>query len=225
MPRIKDKLINQCCGAVQRDSKLTWFNKIARLFKRSTPNNLYGEKFAHLILYANENVRAEIVTKMLKETFKDSFILVKSERSEEKGKVTAIGSDNTTSDIKRGLHYHCFITYDCKEGVNPDLSFKSTVREMLKNRGKKLMVNKSKKHFRFRGYNIVSDSKFYDQWDVFHASAEDWKQSRDQGIYKYISLPITEHTQYRLLNWLASCTKERTSARNRNCMIHDNRKK
>lgn len=220
MPTPHNPLIKKMNPSVQKDCNISWFNRIVKLFDRSNPNHIYGERIGHLILHAHSNKRFTHITEFLSDHFPDSLILVKEEVSKETTKAIR---DKEEEVIIKDLHYHCYITYKPSGDVNPDASFRSKVREILKNKGREKNFHKEDSSYRFRAYNVVTSAKWFGAWDVFYNSyAEHLEQGTD---YKCLSLPVTEDTKIRILSWVSYAAKKTTSRSKRNCRILDNRNK
>jgi hypothetical protein len=237
----KDNFIKLMSDNVQKDSNATWFNKLAVLFDHNNSSNLYGENIAHLILYANDRVRFNDVTNLLSKAFPESLFIIKCEHSE-KGTVKAntdVESEEETKINKRA-HYHCYITYNCKAGICIHKSFKSKVREMLKNKkstnrymlrpsAAKIKPIEAVRPWLFTGYNIVNDDNNYDpahlaEWDVFYNTPEARRSAYFNGKLGDKSVvPITHSNGLKVMNWIAYATKNRTVKVRKNFIIVDNR--
>lgn len=222
--------------SVESGSHQAWLEKIAPYFDASNPHNLYGESIAHLILYASGKTRFEHVSRLIKDHFPDSFILVKQERSKDKVEVDT-GEKGVHTEIVKGLHYHCFLTYTPKDqSKNPHLSFESKVREMLKGKVRPKTSNMKPidhyKSWRYTGFRKISDKNRYNygeshlkDWDVFFNTIEERRlaeSNRDVG--KRFLVNITHENSNRVFNWVAYAAKKKTAKGRKNCLIYDNRK-
>jgi hypothetical protein len=211
---VKNEVIGELCQSVQDDSKATWFNILCDQFKDDTH---YGKQFAHLILHSkHKSIRYSQVTGFLKKNFPNSFILVKQEEVPEGSeKTTAITDTDTVTSkeraIPKGLHFHCIISYEAEDGINASRSFRTKVQHALKNKFQQRNFHTKDPTYKFCAYNIVSNAKYYNEWDVFHNSLIEQQVSRTSGDYKCISKPLNNNTKLCLLNWMAYLTKERTA--------------
>lgn len=241
MPLVKNKLIDEMSPAVRRDSKLSWFNKLASLFDANSPGHIYGERIGHLILYANDHVRFNDVSLLLSKSFPGSLYIIKCEKGS--GFLDArTDIDGDSSVIPKSLHYHCYITYSPAGDVDPDRSFKHAVFAMLSNRKKNCrfvaLVKPAKKkmskldysrNYKFLGYNLVTARNLYDKeylrsWDVFYQTPSlRGCDVIDGGVNKRCLAVVNEANALRVLNWLAYASKENTAHGRKNCIIKDNR--
>ncbi|KAA1151638.1 hypothetical protein EU510_12280 [Pseudoalteromonas sp. FUC4] len=226
MPATHHSLINSIHRKFKADANVSWFNKLVKLFDQENPENIYGERVAHLILHAHDNKRFAQVTEFLSESFPDSLIFVKQEDSNEETEVQDGLYESSTVKINKGLHYHCYITYKCDEGKDIHKSFRATVREALKNKAnnKAKNLNPTDKSYRFKAYNVVTGAKYLNEWDVFNNNYQEYLESIESKSFKCVSMPITNETMIRLLSWMSYATKNKTSKSKRNCIIKDNRK-
>ncbi|MCO7251665.1 hypothetical protein [Pseudoalteromonas sp. Ps84H-4] len=238
MPLKTDPFINLMSDNVQSDYNKNWFNKLSSLFDHSNTQNLYSENIAHLILYATDRVKFNDITNLLSKAFPESLIIIKCEHTN-KGTVTAVtGTEEAT--INKRTHYHCYITYSANAGVNIHKSFKSKVREMLKNdksknrfmlkpSGKNMKPIDSVRPYKFTGYNIVTDNNNYDsahlaEWDVFYGTTEARRSAYFNGtLGNKCVVKVTHSNCFRVMNWIAYGTKNKTSKGRKNFIIIDNR--
>jgi hypothetical protein len=210
-PVIKNSLIDELCKSVQDDSKTIWFNQLCDQFKDNTH---YGKQFAHLILHSkHKSIRYTHVLNFVKEAFPDSFIIVKQEEAAKKDTTKVIANLDNEDEvtIEKGLHFHCIVSYKAKEGVDASRSFRATVHHALKNKYQQKNFHKEDPTYKFCAYNIVSNARYYDKWDVFHDSSIEQKAARMAGDYKCISKPLNNNTKLCILNWMAYLTKEKTA--------------
>ena len=221
----KNSLINVMSNTVKSDSGVAWFNRVAKLVDRGDVSNIFNERVAHLILYSNNHVLINDVKVMLSKSFVNSLFVIKCEVSKEKALVS---TDTKDINIVKNKHFHCYITYRSPKGINPHLSFKSTVREMLKNKGRKLNLQPaeysigSKLKYKFTGYNIVNATKDYNGWDVFFNSREE-RLADTNKLNRCLSVPVDVNSCINVLNWISYITKKRTSLGRKNCIVVDNR--
>ena len=247
MPIAKDNFIKLMSESVQKDSNKTWFNKLAALFDHNNPSNLYSENIAHLVLYATDRVKFNDVTNILSKAFPESLFIIKCEQTKNatvKAKTDTEDTEDTEEDltkIVKGVHFHCYITYNCKAGINIHKSFKSKVREILKNDKKankwllKPSADKMKpidtvRPWKFTGYNIVTDNNKYDhahlaEWDVFYNTVETRRSAYfNETLGSKCVVSINHNNAFKVLNWVAYATKNRTASGRKSFLIKDNRK-
>lgn len=238
----KDNFIKLMSTQVQKDSNPVWFNKLAVLFDHNNPSNLYNENIAHLILYANDRVRLNDVRKLLSSKFTNSLIIIKAEETK-RGTVKA-NTDTEENESKQRIdkrkHFHCYITYSCSSDVCIHKSFKSTVRELLKDTktANRYLLKPAESKMKpidyvrpwwFTGYNIVTDKNKYDpahlaEWDVFYPSPMARRNAYfNETIGNKCVVKITHKNCFRVLNWLAYGTKSRTKNGHKSFVIVDNR--
>lgn len=211
MPKRLEKniLINNMCNAVKHDSKTIWFNQLCNEFAN---HQLHGKQFAHLILHTKkQNIRYEQVIALIKETFSDSFIVIKQELAEETTTALTSLDSETETTITKGLHYHCFISYECANDINIHKSFRSKVQHMLKNSKRGKTFSTTDNSYMFCAYNIINNSRYYPRRDVFHNSHEEHKTAKLFSEYKCISQSVTNDNMHKILNWIAYATKTKTA--------------
>lgn len=243
MPIAKDNFIKLMSESVQKDSNKTWFNKLAALFDHNNPSNLYSESIAHLILYATDRVKFNDVTNLLSKAFPDSLFIIKCEQTKNatvKAKTDTEDTEEDLTKIVKGVHFHCYITYNCKAGINIHKSFKAKVREILKNdkKANKYMLRPSAdkmkpidavRPWKFTGYNIVTDNNKYDhahlaEWDVFYNTVESRRSAYfNETLGSKCVVSINHNNGFKVLNWVAYATKNRTANGRKNFLIKDNR--
>ncbi|WP_105215297.1 hypothetical protein [Pseudoalteromonas sp. T1lg22] len=237
MPKSKHRFIKNISPKVKEKVNATWFNRIADLFDPNSQGNILGEQIAHLILYANDNVRFNDVTNLLNKSFPESLLVIKQEYSKESSKVHTDPTDQL-STVTKGSHFHCFITYQCSPSLDPHKSFRSKVREMLKNKGNKSMLKPAvekmrsvdyARPYKFTGYNIITDFNKYDTqhlalWDVFYETSDERRAAiKANTIGQRCLVNITNNNAMKVLNWMAYIAKRATSKGRKNCIVTDNR--
>lgn len=226
MPTPHHPLINSIHRKFKADANISWFNKLVKLFDQKNPENIYGERVAHLILHAHSNKRFAQVTGFLSKSFPDSLIFVKQEDSNEETEVQDGLYDSDTVKINKGLHYHCYITYKCEDDKDIHKSFRATVREALKNKAnnKTKNLHPTDTSYRFKAYNVVTAAKYLNEWDVFNCNYREYLESIESKSYACVSMTINSETMIRILSWMSYATKNKTSKSKRNCIVIDNRK-